>query len=81
MSMMSRPVLGCFLAVPLLALQGCAMLEDATTGASQQPATTTALGGSGSFFMRAGLQPFSLANCMKFEAVPQECERAIIGNQ
>jgi hypothetical protein len=72
-----QPGLGMLLAIPLFALPGCAMLEGGTTSASGMSPTAT-LGGGASPFMRAGLQPFSLANCIKFEAVPQECERVLI---
>jgi hypothetical protein len=79
MSILSKTVLGACVALPLIALQGCAMLEGTTTAASPQTPSTTALGSGGSWFMRAGLQPFSVANCMKFDVTPPECERVIKG--
>lgn len=62
------------------ALGGCAMMEG--SGGPASPASPTAsMGSGGSPFVRAGMEPFSLGNCLKFEAVPQECERAILQGQ
>lgn len=70
------------LAILAVALGGCAAIDRLTTAGAPQRSDTATLGSSGtSPFMRAGLQPFTLADCMKFEAVPQECERTVNGGQ
>jgi hypothetical protein len=57
-----------------LALGGCAMMEGTTTAQS-----SAADPGSGSrWSMHASLDPFSLANCLKFEALPHECEAVVL---
>jgi hypothetical protein len=59
-----------------LALSGCAMMDGSGTTQASSSATAMGSGGSGGF-MRASLDPFSLSNCLKFEALPHECEAVV----
>ena len=63
------------LAVLAAALGGCASTQT-TSSTAPQPAT---LGSNSSPYVQTTVQPFSVSNCMKFEAVPQECEHALRG--
>lgn len=62
-----------WLAVPLacvlLGLAGCAMLERETTTTTQAPERS--IMGASSRYVPVSLSP---SDCMKFEAMPQECE-------
>jgi hypothetical protein len=78
--MMSKTKLLIPLAGVVFALGGCAMMErDTTTTAEQSP--TTRMGGSASPFTRTSLDAFSLSNCLKFDALPYECERTVTRGQ
>jgi len=55
-----------------LALGGCAAPEGGTTTATRPEAST--MGGAGSPYLPTALSPGS---CMKYEAVPPECERIL----
>lgn len=81
MSTTYRNGLGLSLAGIAIALGGCAMIERMTTSATTtgtEAPTAASMGGGSSPYVRAALEPFSLANCAKFEALPQECERALL---
>lgn len=68
--MAMRSMLGMALAGLVFALGGCA------TPASSPESATTAMGGGASPSAPGYVRPVSAANCMKFDAIPPECEYA-----
>jgi hypothetical protein len=72
---MSKTKLLIPLAGMVFALGGCAMMDrNTTTTAEQSP--TARMGASSTPYTRAAL---SVSNCLKFDALPQECERIVTG--
>ena len=72
-----RHAMAVVVAGSMAALGGCAMMEGGTGPGSQAP-ERAAMGGGSSSFTRAAHQPFSVSECMKFEATPYECERILL---
>jgi hypothetical protein len=60
------------LAALVLALAGCA--APPTTSTSQ---STTVTGSGPSPYTPVVIHPFSLNSCMKYDVLPQECERVL----
>jgi hypothetical protein len=60
-----------------LALSGCAMMDGSSTTTAQSSGAG-AMGNTSSAYMPASLGPFSLSNCMKYEATPKECEAVVL---